>query len=46
LAGVIDNDPQWIMERGCLDEMLKARKAGKVRLLALGGSSSLVAGVL
>jgi predicted aldo/keto reductase-like oxidoreductase len=32
-----DNDPQWIMERGCLEEMLKAKKAGKVRFIGFTG---------
>lgn len=32
-----DNDPDWIMEHGCLEEMLKAKKAGKVRFLGFTG---------
>ena len=32
-----DNDPDWILERGCLAEMLKAQKAGKVRYLGFTG---------
>jgi aryl-alcohol dehydrogenase-like predicted oxidoreductase len=32
-----DNDPDWIMERGCLAEMLKAQKAGKVRYIGFTG---------
>jgi aryl-alcohol dehydrogenase-like predicted oxidoreductase len=32
-----DNDPDWIMERGCLAEMLKAQKAGKVRFIGFTG---------
>ena len=32
-----DNDPDWIIERGCLSEMLKAQKAGKVRFLGFTG---------
>jgi predicted aldo/keto reductase-like oxidoreductase len=32
-----DNDPNWIIERGCLDEMLKAQKAGKVRFIGFTG---------
>jgi predicted aldo/keto reductase-like oxidoreductase len=32
-----DNDPDWIIERGCLDVMLKAQKAGKVRFLGFTG---------
>src|SRR5579885_990954 len=28
-----DNDPDWIVERGGLEELLKAQKAGKVRFL-------------
>lgn len=32
-----DNDPDWIIERGCLDEMLAARKAGKVRFIGFTG---------
>jgi predicted aldo/keto reductase-like oxidoreductase len=32
-----DNDPDWIIERGCLAEMLKAQKAGKVRFIGFTG---------
>jgi aryl-alcohol dehydrogenase-like predicted oxidoreductase len=32
-----DNDPDWIIERGCLEEMLKAQKAGKVRFIGFTG---------
>jgi predicted aldo/keto reductase-like oxidoreductase len=32
-----DNDPDWIVERGGLAEMLKAQKAGKVRFLGFTG---------
>jgi predicted aldo/keto reductase-like oxidoreductase len=32
-----DNDPEWILKRGCLDEMLKAQKAGKVRFIGFTG---------
>ena len=32
-----DNDPDWIVERGGLAEMLKAQKAGKVRYLGFTG---------
>jgi predicted aldo/keto reductase-like oxidoreductase len=32
-----DNDPEWIIERGGLDVMLKAQKAGKVRFLGFTG---------
>jgi predicted aldo/keto reductase-like oxidoreductase len=32
-----DNDPDWIMQRGCLDEMQKAQKAGKVRFIGFTG---------
>jgi predicted aldo/keto reductase-like oxidoreductase len=32
-----DNDPDWIVERGCLDELLAARKAGKVRYVGFTG---------
>jgi aryl-alcohol dehydrogenase-like predicted oxidoreductase len=32
-----DNDPDWILERGCLSEMLKAKKAGKVRYIGFTG---------
>ncbi len=32
-----DNDPDWIIERGCLDVMQKAQKAGKVRYIGFTG---------
>jgi predicted aldo/keto reductase-like oxidoreductase len=32
-----DNDPDWIVERGALDELLKAQKAGKVRFVGFTG---------
>jgi predicted aldo/keto reductase-like oxidoreductase len=32
-----DNDPDWIFERGALDEALKAQKAGKVRFIGFTG---------
>ncbi len=32
-----DNDPDWIVERGGLEELLKAQKAGKVRFLGFTG---------
>jgi len=32
-----DNDPDWIIERGGLAEMLKAQKAGKVRFVGFTG---------
>jgi predicted aldo/keto reductase-like oxidoreductase len=32
-----DNDPDWIVERGCLDAMLEAQKAGKVRFVGFTG---------
>jgi uncharacterized protein len=32
-----DNDPDWIIERGCLDEALKAKKEGKIRFLGFTG---------
>jgi predicted aldo/keto reductase-like oxidoreductase len=32
-----DNDPDWIVERGCLDVMIKAQKAGKVRFIGFTG---------
>src|SRR5262245_37039611 len=35
-----DNDPDWIVERGGLDEALKAQKAGKVRFLGFTGHKS------
>jgi aryl-alcohol dehydrogenase-like predicted oxidoreductase len=35
-----DNDPEWIVERGCLTEMQKAQKAGKVRFLGFTGHKS------
>jgi aryl-alcohol dehydrogenase-like predicted oxidoreductase len=35
-----DNDPDWIVERGGLSEMLKAQKAGKVRFVGFTGHKS------
>jgi aryl-alcohol dehydrogenase-like predicted oxidoreductase len=35
-----DNDPEWIVERGGLSEMLKAQKAGKVRFVGFTGHKS------
>ena len=35
-----DNDPDWIIERGCLAEMQKAQKAGKVRFIGFTGHKS------
>ncbi len=32
-----DNDPDWIIERGGLSELLKAQKAGKVRYIGFTG---------
>ena len=32
-----DNDPEWIVERGGLAELLKAQKAGKVRFVGFTG---------
>jgi predicted aldo/keto reductase-like oxidoreductase len=32
-----DNDPDWIIERGCLEVMLKAKKDGKVRFIGFTG---------
>jgi aryl-alcohol dehydrogenase-like predicted oxidoreductase len=32
-----DNDPDWIVERGGLGELLKAQKAGKVRFVGFTG---------
>src|SRR5262249_40631691 len=32
-----DNDPEWIVERGGLSEILKAQKAGKVRFVGFTG---------
>jgi predicted aldo/keto reductase-like oxidoreductase len=35
-----DNDPEWIVERGCLAELQKAQKAGKVRFIGFTGHKS------
>jgi uncharacterized protein len=35
-----DNDPDWIIERGCLAEMQKAQKAGKIRFIGFTGHKS------
>jgi aryl-alcohol dehydrogenase-like predicted oxidoreductase len=35
-----DNDPDWIIERGCLAEVQKAQKAGKVRHIGFTGHKS------
>jgi len=35
-----DNDPDWIFDRGALDEALKAQKAGKVRFIGFTGHKS------
>jgi predicted aldo/keto reductase-like oxidoreductase len=35
-----DNDPEWIVERGCLAELLKAKAAGKVRFVGFTGHKS------
>src|SRR5262245_4344078 len=35
-----DNDPDWIIERGCLAEMQKAQKAGQVRFIGFTGHKS------
>ncbi len=35
-----DNDPDWIVERGALDEALKAQKEGKIRYLGFTGHKS------
>jgi predicted aldo/keto reductase-like oxidoreductase len=32
-----DSDPRWIRDRGCLDVLLKAKKAGKVRYIGFTG---------
>ncbi|MBY0232746.1 MAG: aldo/keto reductase [Gemmataceae bacterium] len=32
-----DNDPDWIVEKGGLDVLLKAKKAGKIRFLGFTG---------
>src|SRR5436305_8887481 len=32
-----DNDPDWIVEKGGLDALLKAKKAGKIRYLGFTG---------
>jgi uncharacterized protein len=35
-----DNDPEWIVQSGALDEAIKAQKAGKVRFLGYTGHKS------
>ncbi len=35
-----DNDPDWIFEKGAMDEVLKAQKAGKVRYIGFTGHKS------
>jgi uncharacterized protein len=35
-----DDDPEWIIERGCLAEIQKAQKAGKVRFIGFTGHKS------
>ena len=35
-----DNDPEWVVERGGLAELLKAQKAGKVRFVGFTGHKS------
>ncbi len=35
-----DNDPDWIVERGALAELLKAKKDGKVRFVGFTGHKS------
>ena len=35
-----DNDPDWVVERGALDEGIKAQKEGKVRFLGFTGHKS------
>lgn len=35
-----DNDPDWIVERGALNEALKAQKEGKIRFIGFTGHKS------
>lgn len=35
-----DNDPDWVVERGALEEALKAQKEGKVRFIGFTGHKS------
>lgn len=35
-----DNDPDWIIERGCLREALRAKQEGKVRFIGFTGHKS------
>jgi predicted aldo/keto reductase-like oxidoreductase len=35
-----DNDPDWIVDNGALDEALKAKKEGKIRFLGFTGHKS------
>jgi predicted aldo/keto reductase-like oxidoreductase len=32
-----DNDPDWVVDRGGLDELIKAQKAGKIRFIGFTG---------
>lgn len=35
-----DNDPDWVFEKGALDEALKAKKEGKIRFIGFTGHKS------